>query len=211
MSLSTLARSVPAVCRAALLCAGLLVPALPTLAQDLQLPSTGTTVKFDNGAVYRTFATVGDQVFVREDTGNGRTVVHVLRYGRFDSLIFRDTSRSEIYFTQGSVEDMLAAEPNVPLDIAYEVYVDNRLTSRVNGVALRGDTATIDVGGRKMPTRPLTLELFFYDPEGTFQRNVKLNRYFSEAIGLPLRIEYENVTSGEKFEITATQVTVGAE
>lgn len=202
-------RRIRALLAAALLAAALLADAVPASAQDLRLPAPGTVVEFDNGATYDAFAIVGDQVFVKEQTGNDRTVVHVLRYGRFDSLIFRDTSRSEIYFTQGSVEDMLAAEPNVPLDIAYEVYVDNRLNARVNGVALRGEATPIEVGGQRLATRPLALNLFFYDPEGGFLRNVKLTRYFSEDFGLPLRIEYENVTSGESFAITAESVAPG--
>ncbi|MEX0760625.1 MAG: hypothetical protein WD100_13675 [Tistlia sp.] len=180
----------------------------PARAQELRLAAPGTAVEFDNGGVYRAFAIVGDQVFVREDTGNDKTIVHVLRYGRFDTLIFRDTRRSEIYFTQGSVEDMLAAAPNVPLDIAYEVYEDNRLTSRVNGVARRGEPAEIEVGGRRMATRPLSQDLFFYDPDGTFQRNVKYSYFYSEDFGLPLRIEFEDATSGERFVITATGVTL---
>lgn len=195
---------------AVLLLATLTAGAAPASAQDLRLAAPGTTVEFDNGGVYRAFAVVGDQVFVREDTGDDRTIVHVLRYGRFDSLIFRDTNRSEIYFTQGTVEDMLAADPNVPLDIAYEVYVDNRLTSRVNGVALRGEVSSIEVGGQTLATRPLSLQLFYYDPEGAFQRNVKHTQFFSEDFGLPLRIEWENVTSGEIFTISATRVTTGA-
>src|SRR5690606_23940637 len=108
-------------------------------------------------SVYRALSVVGDQAFVEEATADDRTVVHVLRYGRFDSLVFRETSRSEIYFTQGSVEEILAAEPNVPLDIAYEVYVDNRLTSRVNGVALRGPATTVEVEGSALQTQPLAL------------------------------------------------------
>ncbi|SME93248.1 hypothetical protein SAMN06265365_101568 [Tistlia consotensis] len=178
-------------------------------AQDLKLPAPGTAVEFDNGSVYRAFATVGDQVFVVETTGDGRTVVHVMRYGRFDSLIFRNPSRSEIYFTKGSVEDLLGATPDKPLEIAYEVYVDNRLTSRVNGVALRGQVTPVEVAGTKLPTRPLSLQLSYYDPDGNFQQSVKLTRYFSEALGLPLRIEYENATSGEKFTITAKKVIEG--
>ncbi len=182
--------------------------ASPGAAQELRLPEPGTRVTFDNGAVYHAFSIVGDQVFVEEITGSEKRVVHVLRYGRFDSLIFRAGGRSEIYFTQGSVEDLLTLEPNQSLDIAYEVYIDNRLNARVNGVAVRGGPATVEAGGRRLTARPLTLQLFYYDPDGNFLRNVNLRRFFSEDFGLPLRIEWENVTSGEKFAITATDVTL---